>query len=90
MEALGPHSLQETRALWLPSSRSSRPLSEAALLLDTCSLLLLYVLYVLYLTRQPTEHPLSPSSLLYVLYVLYILYARNLYRGGVDVQWVVL
>ena len=31
--------LRKTRALWLPSSRSSGPLSGAALLLDTCSLL---------------------------------------------------
>ena len=31
--------LRKTRALWLPSSRSSGPLSEAALLLEICSLL---------------------------------------------------
>ena len=30
---------RKTLALWLPSSRSSGPLSGAALLLDTCSLL---------------------------------------------------
>ena len=30
---------RKTRALWLPSNRSSGPLSGAALLLDTCSLL---------------------------------------------------
>ena len=34
-----PSHSRKTRALWLPSSRSSRPLSGAALLLDTCSLL---------------------------------------------------
>ena len=34
-----PPSRSRKRALWLPSSRSSGPLSGAALLLDTCSLL---------------------------------------------------
>ena len=34
-----PSRSRKTLALWLPSSRSSGPLSEAALLLDTCSLL---------------------------------------------------
>ena len=34
-----PSRSRKTRALWLPSSRSSGPLSGAALLLDTCSLL---------------------------------------------------
>ena len=34
-----PSRSRKTRALWLPSSRSSGPLSRAALLLDTCSLL---------------------------------------------------
>ena len=34
-----PSGSRKTRALWLPSSRSSGPLSGAALLLDTCSLL---------------------------------------------------
>ena len=32
-----PSRSRKTHALWLPSSRSSRPLSGAALLLDTCS-----------------------------------------------------
>ena len=34
-----PSRSKKTLALWLPSSRSSGPLSDAALLLDTCSLL---------------------------------------------------
>ena len=34
-----PSRSRKTRALWLPSNRSSGPLSEAALLLETCSLL---------------------------------------------------
>ena len=34
-----PSRSRKTRTLWLPSSRSSGPLSGAALLLDTCSLL---------------------------------------------------
>ena len=34
-----PSRSRKTLALWLPSSRSSGPLSGAALLLDTCSLL---------------------------------------------------
>ena len=34
-----PSRSRKSRALWLPSSRSSGPLSGAALLLDTCSLL---------------------------------------------------
>ena len=34
-----PSRSRKTLALWLPSSRSSGPLSEAALLLEICSLL---------------------------------------------------
>ena len=69
-----PSRSRKTRALWLPSSRSSGPLSEAALLLEICSLLQPAQFFVRKRSPEKSE----------VLVTVSVLCGREELRGGAE------